>query len=618
MLSRNEPFSSKLPFLVGLQSCSLLIIIAYYYYPYIFVGGIQAVNILLFIGGFIHFRYFYIKDQEGLKIKLKYYYLRVFEQFFFPLLFMVICVGLYTILFDRALFTAIGGSGLTGLLFVNNFQQMFSSHPHFIPGVANSPLNHLWFVSLYFQMVILTPLLYKVFYSWNRRPVIAMNMLFILSILSAISMIYLYQKNYQINLVFYNLFTRLFTYTFGCALGLLFPSEMKFKPLTKRTKLIFNSISCVCMILILATVFFMDSTQAFTYRCGMILITIIISLFVLLSIYPDTFWNKVISSKFFTLIGKRLYTYFLWAYPIHVIMMQQNLLSKLAYPLVVLIQLVVTVLVSECSYRLIEQKSIQLPLGQDFNFRKSKHQVSIIRKQPKKNWKIIALSVTYIVVFAIGLPTIVVAAFTGDNQLFSNQIASRIKANEAVIEETKSKDREISKAINHIEGLASEELLYANGFDVTFVGDINLVLSANDMTILFPKAVIDGDVMRQLYNSNHTIKQLEQDGLLKENVVTILGMNGSFTDNQLKDYVKSIGVDRNIYFVTLGSTLSWTQEVNQRMIRFSQNQGNIRIIDWANYCKQHPEYYTEDGIHLSQEGSKAFSQYIAKEIYRQR
>src|SRR5699024_6200042 len=85
---------------------------------------------------------------------------------------------------------------------------------------------------------------------------------------------------------------------------------------------------------------------------------------------------------------------------------------------------------------------------------------------------------------------------------------------------------------------------------ITFVGDSTLLASTKLIQNVFPKAVINGEVGRQLYNSVSVVNSLDQSGLLKPTVVTMMGSNGTFTAGQINDYIEAIGPEHDVFFVT--------------------------------------------------------------------
>ena len=186
------------------------------------------------------------------------------------------------------------------------------------------------------------------------------------------------------------------------------------------------------------------------------------------------------------------------------------------------------------------------------------------------------------------------------------------------MEETKEPESQETKVINNIEGLNRQELLQANALEVTFIGDSILLASADKVKEVFPKAIVDGQIGRQLYQSNEVINSLKASGKLKGTVVTVLGSNGTFTDGQLNDYINAIGTDREQYFVTSSVDKVWVEDANNRLFAAANRFSNVKVIDWRTYAKGHADWYYEDGIHPNPTGALEFAKFVANQIAQNR
>ena len=200
----------------------------------------------------------------------------------------------------------------------------------------------------------------------------------------------------------------------------------------------------------------------------------------------------------------------------------------------------------------------------------------------------------------------------------ADELATVIESNQKLVEETKEPESQETKVINNIEGLNRQELLQANALEVTFVGDSILLASADKVKEVFPKAIVDGQIGRQLYQSNEVINSLKASGKLKGTVVTVLGSNGTFTDGQLNDYINAIGTDREQYFVTSSVDKVWVEDANNRLFTAANRYSNVKVIDWRTYAKGHDDWYYEDGIHPNPTGALEFAKFVANQIAQNR
>lgn len=616
MSKQSTNTSNRIDVFDGLKGISILMILIYYFYQHILPGGYLAVNLFLFIAGFFNFRHFYIADLQGKSINFLDYYKKRLSRLFFPMLAMILSTASFILLFARDYFFNLRNMAISSLLFFNNFYQIFNEQSYFIQAANPSAFTHLWYVSILGQLILFTPVLMMLFYSWHKRPTVTVNMLLILSLVSAFLMGYLYKDGSDPSGVYYSVFTRAFAYTLGGAVGLLFPARLSAKPMYGKVKWIFNVLGLVVVVLMFFMLKFMYGTQAFAYRFGMSLFTVLSALLVIVSIHPSSIWNKIFSFPLFNYMGKRSFSYYLWFYPVYLIVPSILQRFNMNSTFSIILQFVLIFLLAEISYQLFERNRISLPIGQDFNWQKSKYQLNYLRTNKDSLLGVKVLTIAYIVNAIIGAFTILAAS---ENRAETAQeLQTVIEENQRIAEETQTQDTENVKLINNIEGLNQQEMLYANGLDLTFIGDSVLLAATEQLRNVFPKAVIDGEVGRQLYNSVAIVQGLTSQQKLRPTVITILGSNGTFTAGQLNDFIDSIGIDKDIYFVTSDAQRSWVADANQQLIAAAQRYGNVHIIDWYSYANDHDEWRYDDKAHPTKEGAEELSVFIAKEIYRQR
>ena len=611
-----SPPAKRLAIFDGLKGLSILTIIGYYFFEHIVPGGFLAVNFFLFIAGFFNFRSLYSADLKTGKLNIFNFYRTRFSRLFFPMLAMIAVTITYILLFARDYLYNIRNMAFSGLLFFNNYYQIINNQSYFVQAANPSPFTHLWYVAIYGQLILLSPLMIKLFYSWHKKPGTTAKILLIVSVLSAVLLGYLYQDGQDPTGIYYGLLTRAFAFTFGGALGFMYPIKLVPKPMNAKAKTLFNSLGFVAIILAFLMVNFMYGTHAFAYRFGMTLFTLVCALLVISSIHPATIWNKFFSLGIFTYFGKRSYSYYLWYYPVYLIVSRHLSFFNTNIYMNFVVQFVVIMLLSEISYRLFEINQWSIPIGQDFNLKKTKYQFNYLKNHPKSLTGIKITTGVYVFILIMGLVGII--ASPEERSETAQNLQDVIEANQTMAQETQTVDTETVKVVNNIEGLTQQELLFANGLDISFIGDSVLLASTSDIKSVFPKAVVDGEVGRQLYNSFSTLESMRVNDLLKPIVVTMLGSNGTFTTAQLNDYIEAVGTDRDHYILTVHVDRAWTDDANKQIYAAAQRYGNVKLIDWAGYANDHPEWYADAGIHPNEVGGLELAKLIAKEIYRQR
>lgn len=607
---------NRIPIFDGLKGIAILIIIAYYFFEHIIPGGFLAVNLFLFIGGFFNFRYFYQQDQLGKKVNYLQFLFRRFDRLFFPTLAMVISTATYILLFARDYLANIRNMGLSALVFLNNYYQVFNQQSYFVQAANPSPYTHLWYVSIYGQLIVLMPILIVLTYSWHKKAHVTINILLILSALSAFLMAYLYKVDQDPTRIYYGLLTRLSSFTLGGALGLALPMRLNPKPIPKNMTRAMNLLGLFAILMAFFAIKYMFGTKPFAYRFGLTLFTLLSGLIVVAAIHPSTIWNMLFRFKLFTWLGKRSFSYYLWFYPVYLLMPKNSSLLNQSPWLNYGMQFLIIMVLAELSYQVFEKRRPSLPIGQDFKWKKMVNQFNYLRSHPHELIGIKLLTGVYVFCLVIGSIAMIIANPSKGNEA-TNEIQSVIEKNLEIANQSQRADNKV-KVVNNIEGIDQEIKLYANGLDVTFIGDSTLAAATQRIQEAFPKAIIDPEVGRQLYKSYDIVYNLKQAGMLKPTVVTMLGSNGTFTAGQLNDYVEAIGVDKDQFYINVLVDRIWTDDANRQLNRAAQEFGNVKIIDWANYARGHDDWFSEDGVHLTDIGSHELAKFISKEIYRQR
>ncbi|MDO4432166.1 MAG: acyltransferase family protein [Aerococcaceae bacterium] len=601
----------------GLKGILILTIIFYYLFQHMLPGGFLAVNFFLLIAGFFTFRHFYVAQLKRQPARIGYFYRTRIERIFFPMLAMIVTTVSYIVAFERQFLYNIRNMAISSLIFLNNYYQIFSNQSYFVQSVNPSPFTHLWYIALYTQLIVLTPLVMLLLHSWHKKAVVTANMLLVLSLLSAITLGYLYRPNADPSRIYYDILTRAFAFTLGGAIGLLFPAQLQPKPLSPQLKRTFNLTGLITIALSFLMLKFVYGTQPFAYRFGMALYTLISAVLMIAVLHPQTIWHKLFSNPVFVFFGKRSLSYYLWFYPIHLLAPQKLTFISENVWLSSAVQFALIMLFSEISYRLFEQRQILLPFGQDFNFAKSVHKVRYLMTHKGTLLGIKALTIIYGIFLVTGTIGAMIAPESRNN--VAQDVQKVIEENQKIAESTRTESTQEVKIINNIEGLTREELLHANALEVTFIGDSILAASVEKLRDVFPKAVFDEAIGRHLYQSVPVVDNLKAQEKLYPTVVTILGTNSSFTEGQLNDYIEAVGTDRQHYFITSAAKKEWVYNANAQIHLAAQRYENVKVIDWATYANDYQYvWFYEDGIHPNQDGALELAKYVAQQIYLQR
>ena len=586
----------------GFKGIMILAIIGYYYFQNYLPGGFFAVNAFFALGGYLAFR-----DNKHLfhKKPVEWQFSSKLSRLWLPMLFMIIGTVAFLFIALPEQLKNIRMMSLSSLVFFNNYYQIINQQSYFVQSINPSPFVHLWYVSLYFQLMLIAVGIRKIFNRLNLLRMQESLVLLILSILSAIFMTLMYVIQKDPSYIYYAISTRIFSFLLGGVLSYFTEGQLSLSlPKSKSSSLFTQLIGVVALLLMGWMILSFNGVQDETYLYGMQLFSIVSIVFLWSILHENSVLNYFLRFRGFTFFGRRSFSYYLWFYPVHMFApyFQNGEESNVVF---LGIQMLCIILLSEITYKIFETKQWLVPLGQSFSFM-SIHHFVMRELPPVKKMMGMAFSFTYIIL--IGLAFVGFFQSTTETNLVAQQLENVIKRNQELIEQTTQEESttvDPNKEIQLKEQIAQEP--------VTFVGDSILLAAADKIQEIFPKAIIDGKIGRQLYSSPATLQELISKDKMANRVVTLLGTNGTFSQKQLDEYIRTLG-DRELYFVTIFAPVKWNNEVNQQLEEAKTRHANVHIIDWYEFAKNHAEWFYEDKIHPNTQGAEELAQYSLESI----
>ena len=586
----------------GFKGIMILAIIGYYYFQNYLPGGFFAVNAFFAVGGYLAFR-----DNKHLfhKKPVEWHFSSKLSRLWLPMLFMIIGTVAFLFIALPEQLKNIRMMSLSSLVFFNNYYQIVNQQSYFVQSINPSPFVHLWYVSLYFQLMLIAIGIRKIFNRLNLLRMQESLVLLILSILSAIFMTVMYVIQKDPSYIYYAISTRIFSFLLGGVLSYFTEGQLSLSlPKSKSSSLFTQLIGVVALLLMGWMILSFNGVQDETYLYGMQLFSIVSIVFLWSILHENSVLNYFLRFRGFTFFGRRSFSYYLWFYPVHMFApyFQNGEESNVVF---LGIQMLCIILLSEITYKIFETKQWLVPLGQSFSFM-SIHHFVMRELPPVKKMMGMAFSFTYIIL--IGLAFVGFFQSSTETNLVAQQLENVIKRNQELIEQTTQEESttvDPNKEIQLKEQIAQEP--------VTFVGDSILLAAADKIQEIFPKAIIDGKIGRQLYSSPTTLQELISKDKMANRVVTLLGTNGTFSQKQLDEYIRTLG-DRELYFVTIFAPVKWNNEVNQQLQEAKTRHANVHIIDWYEFAKNHAEWFYEDKIQPNTQGAEELAQYSLESI----
>ncbi|MGY5340541.1 acyltransferase family protein [Levilactobacillus spicheri] len=615
----------------GLRTLAVLGVIIYHLVPSSLQGGYLGVPIFFLISGYL-VTYLLIQEYEthgGINF-LSFYGRRV-KRLYPALVTMLLGTTAYITLFQRSLLLNIRGTVMTNLLYVYNWFEINHGQSYFDRFNGESPFTHLWTLSIEGQFYLVWPIVVLLLLLFVRNKMRSMILLLAVAIASAVAMALLYDPN-NLNRVYYGTDTRMFAILIGAAMAFIWPAYKLKDNITSSHRLILDAAGIVSLLALIYMFFTMDGQAASTYKGGMFWFTVLSAVLVATVAHPGSDMNRLLSNPVFSYIGKRSYGIYLYQFP--VMIFYEARVKNIGDHLLVnsIIEIALIMLVTEASYRLIENPLRHYRYGDTFRDLKQ------VVMNPAAHRATSVLAVLTVICFsltAVGFvqqpakaqPTALQKTITkrqeaakkknieaAKKQKALAKAASKKKHDKAVFSKLSKKDQETAKYYF----LTADELNTSKATPLTAIGDSVLLDDSADLQHVFPGAVVDGQVGRQASAMPGVIASISQRGQLAKNVLLNVGTNGTVTQDQADQMIHDIGPTHQIFWVTAHvPTREWQGQVNAMIHKTAKKYKNVHVIDWYTTAKGHTSWFADDNVHPNDHGNRYFTSLIAKTITKQ-
>ncbi len=624
----------------GFRALAVIGVILYHLDSNSFMGGYLGVPIFFVLSGYLvtdHILNSY--DRTG-DYDNKHFYLSRIKKIYPQLISVLWFSAAYIFLFQRNLLAKLDQIVLANLLNVYNFWQIHNGQSYFERFAANeSPFTNLWTMSVEGQFYILWPIVIFLLVKLVKKKKNIFGILIGLSLASAIEMLVLYLMKADINRIYYGTDTRFFSLGLGAALAVIWPIEQLNPNVTKKDTRILDLVGLVSFILMLVMFFSkaMNPQQAFAYCGGMLLFTLIVCVFAGVIAHPGSHWNRIMTNVIFDWIGSRSYGIYLYQFPI-MIFFEDKFTNIGDHPVLYhVIEIILILLVSEITYRLIEK-----PMGK-ITWSKTKAYFARILDLETKDYIKKTQAVFAAFILILGSIAIAVSPRAKAEDFNKTQLAQRIQKNTKEqksdnaklikkLKKQKPKKEDKSKIIKQAEkdakkhpvnksyvkyGISQLDLQLAQKIQVTAIGDSVMAGSSDNLKKLMPKALVDAAVSRQLDVAFGLLDSYQKQGVLADNVLIGLGTNGPFSMDDLDRIMHQVGPKRKVFWINVHvPTRDWQKPVNDLLRQGAKRYHNLIIIDWYSYSKDHPDWFYGDHTHPNIKGSKYYSAFITKTIVK--
>ena len=612
-MSNNK--SKYLPSIDSLRALAVLAVIIYHVDVNYLPGGFLGVDLFFVLSGYLISSLIIKEFRKTGTVNLYNFYIRRARRLL-PAVYFMITVGLVVmVLFNEVLLRKSHLDAIFGYIYSSNWWYIFHKLDYFDSFGAQSPFKHLWSLAIEEQFYMIFPLLFLLVNGKKKSKdgtyKLNKNFLYVvlgLILVSLIDHILLFDIN-NISRIYFGTDTRAFSLLVGVVGAILYPMERLHSKVTPQQNMIYSILSLVSIAGLITVMIYTSEYNTWLYKGGFLLVAILGLIVIISSGKQHTLMSKLLSFKPIVFIGKISYSLYLWHFPVLVL---TTPVSEIGNPNIffVILRIVLTFAVAIVSYVFVETPIRKLGFINYINIIFKK-----IRKRPRKSRKI------YIGIVGLVSILFLMGIFGKSVPFISTAFVKEMEANKETqfVNNGNNKDNNQEKSSDsnkdnkeNKDDKNNSDKKYSS---VLVMGDSLTVDIGEKFQELYPGAVIDGKIGRQLYVAVEEAKSYSKYNNENSAIIFQLGTNGPFTESQIEELIKVFD-KADIYFVNIKVPRAWEKTVNTALKEAQEKHSNVKLIDWYSVANSTKDLFEPDRVHLNQTGIAEMVTLIEKNLKR--
>lgn len=601
----------------GIRAIAVIMVLAYHLKLALFKSGFLGVTVFFVLSGYLITGILISEVEEEGTIDLKNFWLRRIRRLVPAVMSMAVVIIFVSAVVNRIIFTKGCKDFLASVLGFNNWWQIFNKVSYFEAAGVPSPFTHCWSLAIETQFYLIYPLfllgIYKLAKSRGegraKRGLLFAGVTLLLALISVILMIALFNPQQDASRVYYGTDTRAFSLLFGALLAILWEYRMVPRRLSASVNMVLGSVSFAVLLVMTIAI---NGSSNFWYRGGQFFGTILTVLMVYAVSGRKTWLSRFLSNPVLKWIGDRSYSIYLWHYPI-ILLISKGIKASWW---ITLIEIVLSVVLAELSYRFIETPIRHGIIGEYLNILRSrpksrqekKRQIQVERRSLK------VMAGTFVLTVSLILCMIFVPKKNALDTLQKREAKAKEtgKMTEEQLAKQKANGSESDDTICTAD-LTDDEIL--EGLNLLLIGDSIAVDVTDDFYEMFPNSVSDTKIGRitslgkQVLDSYIDEKKWEGEGVI------FASLSNSPINGELEDIREKIGKDMPLFLTTVRIPHdTFEEESNSKIKKFVEENNHTYLIDWYAASEGHDEYFDADDTHLLPAGAKAYAKCIKEAV----
>ncbi len=346
------PRLAYMPGIDGLRALAVATVVLYHAGTSWIPGGFLGVDVFLVISGYL-ITSLLLAELEGTgRINLGRFWLgRARRLLPAVAVMMVVVLGVMALLHPNEV-GALRGAVLASLFYVTNWYQIAVHQSYFAQYARPSVFQHLWSLAVEEQFYLLWPPIMAVAlnYFGTRRLVVGV---IVGTACSTVLAAVLFSPGHDPSRIYYGTDTRAAGLLIGVLLAFAWPATRLAPVRNRQAAMLLDVSGIAALIALMAIMCTIGQFSAALYRGGFLVVAVVTAVLLAVIAHPSSRLGKIFALAPFVWIGKRSYGIYLWHWPV-LMLTRANQDVPFGGPILLAIQLALTVGMAELSYRFIE------------------------------------------------------------------------------------------------------------------------------------------------------------------------------------------------------------------------------------------------------------------------
>lgn len=289
-------------------------------------------------------------------IKLGHFWLRRIRRLFPAIVCVVVATAALCVLFNHALLTKMRPDIIPSLFWFQNWWYVVRDLSYFESVGDPSPLVHFWSLAIEEQFYVVWPLIILGLYKLGANSKFMRRLCLVLSVLSAVLMMALFDPAADPTRVYYGTDTRAYSLLIGAWLAYVWPWQRFSDTRSPRypTARTVRTLDVAAIVSFAAICFFIIAVNGYSqlmYYGVIFAVSVLTAIIIADAVLPTSRVARVMSWKPLSWIGIRSYGMYLWHYPIILLLRHAMDPSSWLFPVVAV---TLTFVVAAVQYRYVE------------------------------------------------------------------------------------------------------------------------------------------------------------------------------------------------------------------------------------------------------------------------